>query len=164
MLSLLLTIFLSINGNSQPICSQTPLNPAFQATIYFPNYIYLGQHLNNCAEGLGTLYYPANGSFYYGSFHNGLRNGSGVYVSPQYGYTYGCFKDGFFVSSGLCFNWDEIWSGNNTSTASRSTKVKNLVSEVQKKLPANMQTDPSGYQIVEIDPTTPLGTSLLGGH
>lgn len=161
---LLVTIFFVIKSNGQPICSQTPLNPVYKATIFFSYYTYMGDHFNNCAEGLGVLYYP-DGSFYYGFFHQGLRHGSGVYVRINEGYSYGCFNNGFFVSAGACYNWSEIWGGSGSTIESRESKVSNIVSNVQNQLPPSAQKhDPSGYVITEIDPNTELGRSLLGGQ
>jgi len=150
----LVMFMLSIAQASSQIFSPNLVGYAGPGTIFYPNGFYQGYVYNGFANGTGTFYWY-DGSFYSGGFYGGFYNGPGVMVSRAFGYVSGCWTGGVF--SGNCININNPYAN--------SQSVRNEVTRVQQSLPNDARVvthDPDGYTITRVDPTTPMGKTLLG--
>ncbi len=137
------------------IFSYDYLNYVGPGTIYYPGYgVYYGEIYNGAAHGNGTFYYYADGSFYYGNYYNGLCDGPGVFVS-SYGYLSGCFAGGYYM--GECIDVYDPYQN--------SAKVQDVIEEVSYEISEvdEVEIDPDGYEVIQIDPNTEIGTQMFGG-
>ncbi len=124
--------------------------------IYYPYGYYQGNVYNGVANGTGAFYF-SDGSFYYGNFREGWWDGPGVIVSRVNGYISGCFRRGKYM--GDCQNVSNPYQNNN--------QVERLVKKVQEEKPNNQhykKYDPGKYKVTKVDPTTPMGRSVLGKY
>lgn len=153
--------------------------------ITYPDCYYLGEVKNGIADGIGTFYYN-DGSFYRGGYKNGLREGQGFLISPQYGYIVGCWSRDNYI--GECYHSINPYASiprirrevQSVQTDRSITTRSNPYASIPRfrREAQTVQTDrsistnnndytnvsPEGYNIIQIDPQTQMGRQLLGSY